>query len=47
LGAALLGGQDLRSRAAAGRVEELAEGALGRADLVFGTSPAPFCSTGF
>jgi len=47
LGAALLGGQDLRSRAAAARVAELVPGALGRADAIFATTPAPFSSTGF
>ncbi len=47
LGAALLGGQDLASRAAAGRAEELTPGALERADALFGSRPAPFTSTGF
>jgi predicted acetyltransferase len=47
LGAALLGGQDLTSRAAAGRVTELVPGALARADAVFACRPAPFSSTGF
>jgi predicted acetyltransferase len=47
LGAALLGGQDLASRAAASRVTELVPGALARADAVFGCRPAPFSSTGF
>ncbi len=47
LGAALLGGQDLATRAAPGRVTELVAGALARADAVFGCRPAPFSSTGF
>jgi len=47
LGAALLGGQDLRSRASAARVAELVPGALERADTIFATTPAPFSSTGF
>jgi predicted acetyltransferase len=47
LGAALLGGQDLRSRASAARVAELVPGALERADAIFATTPAPFSSTGF
>jgi predicted acetyltransferase len=47
LGAALLGGQDLRSRASAARVTELVSGAVERADAIFATAPAPFSSTGF
>jgi predicted acetyltransferase len=47
LGAALLGGQDLRSRSFAGRVTELKAGALVRADSLLGTRPLPFSSTGF
>jgi hypothetical protein len=47
LGAALLGGQDLRSRASAARVVEFVPGALERADAIFATTPAPFSSTGF
>jgi predicted acetyltransferase len=47
LGAALLGGQDLRSRASAARVAELVPGSLERADAIFATTPAPFSSTGF
>jgi predicted acetyltransferase len=47
LGSAYLGGVSLTSLAAAGRVEELTAGALGRADLVFGADVPPWCSTDF
>ncbi len=47
LGAVLMGGQDLTSRAQAGRSVELVSGALERADTLFGSRPAPFSSTGF
>jgi predicted acetyltransferase len=47
LGSAYLGGVSLASLAAAGRVEECTAGALGRADLIFGSDLAPWCSTDF
>jgi len=47
LGSAYLGGVSLASLAAAGRVEELTAGALARADLMFGSDVAPWCSTDF
>jgi predicted acetyltransferase len=47
LGSAYLGGVSLASLAAAGRVQELTDGALARADLVFGSDVAPWCSTDF
>jgi predicted acetyltransferase len=47
LAACYLGGHRLRSRAFAGDVEELAAGALDRADVMFSTSLAPWCQTGF
>ncbi len=47
LGSALLGGQDLISRSAAGRVQQLVPGSLLRADTLFETRPLPFSSTGF
>ncbi len=47
LGAAYLGGVKLASLARAGRVLEQAPGALARADAMFATDPAPWCTTGF
>ncbi|TMK88286.1 MAG: GNAT family N-acetyltransferase [Actinobacteria bacterium] len=47
LGSAYLGGVSLASLAAAGRVEECTAGALGRADLMFGSDIPPWCSTDF
>lgn len=47
LGAAYLGRPCFRSFAAAARVEEHRDGALRRADLMFGTGRVPFCRTGF
>ena len=47
LGSAYLGGVSLASLAAAGRVEECTAGALGRADLIFGSDVPPWCSTDF
>ena len=47
LGSAYLGGVSLTSLAAAGRVEEQSTGALGRADLLFGSDVPPWCSTDF
>jgi predicted acetyltransferase len=38
-----LGGFNASRLAAAGRLEELGPGAVGRADVLFGTSVAPFC----
>jgi predicted acetyltransferase len=43
LGAAYLGGFTFAQLARAGRVEELAEGAVERADALFRTSRAPWC----
>ena len=43
LGAAYLGGFTLAQLARAGRVEELADGAVERADALFRTSRAPWC----
>lgn len=47
LGSAYLGGVSLTALAAAGRVEEVTTGAVGRADLVFGSDVPPWCSTDF
>jgi predicted acetyltransferase len=47
LGSAYLGGVTFSSLAAAGRVDECTDGALARADLVFGSDPSPWCSTDF
>jgi predicted acetyltransferase len=47
LGAAYLGGPRLVTLARAGRVVELAPGALGRADRMFASDPAPLCTTHF
>jgi predicted acetyltransferase len=47
LGSAYLGGVTLSSLAAAGRVDECTDGALARADLVFGSDRSPWCSTDF
>ena len=47
LGSAYLGGVTPSSLAAAGRVEECTPGALGRADLMFGSDVPPWCSTDF
>ena len=47
LGSAYLGGVSLSSLAAAGRVDECTDGALARADLVFGSDTQPWCSTDF
>jgi len=47
LGSVYLGGVSLTSLAAAGRVEERTDGALARADLVFGSDTPPWCSTDF
>jgi len=47
LGSAYLGGISLTALAAAGRVEEVTTGAVGRADLVFGSDVPPWCSTDF
>jgi predicted acetyltransferase len=47
LAACYLGGHRLRQRAFAGDVEELATGALQRADGMFSVPLAPWCQTGF
>ncbi|MEU2284630.1 GNAT family N-acetyltransferase [Streptomyces sp. NPDC013178] len=47
LGAAYLGGVSLASLAAAGRVRELRQGALGEASVGFGSTPAPWLPHGF
>jgi predicted acetyltransferase len=47
LGAAYLGGPRLATLARAGRVVELAPGALGRADRMLASDPAPLCTTHF
>jgi predicted acetyltransferase len=47
LGSAYLGGVPLSALAGAGRVEERRWGALGRADLMFGSDTAPWCATDF
>jgi predicted acetyltransferase len=47
LGAAYLGGVSFASLAAAGRVRELAPGAIARADAMFATASAPYCVTEF
>jgi predicted acetyltransferase len=43
LGATYLGGVTFRQLARAGRVDEVAPGALARADAMFGWEPAPWC----
>jgi predicted acetyltransferase len=47
LGSAYLGGVPVSALAAAGRVEERTAGAVARADLMFGSDTAPWCSTDF
>jgi predicted acetyltransferase len=47
LGAAYLGGITFRELAWASQVEERTEGSLGRADAMFGWSPAPWCPWAF
>jgi predicted acetyltransferase len=47
LGAAFLGGTRFGHLARAGRVHERSPGALGRADLMFGWDPAPWCPQEF
>jgi predicted acetyltransferase len=47
LGATYLGGIRFTNLAAAGRVLERTPGALRRADLLFSTTPTPWCTTGF
>jgi predicted acetyltransferase len=44
LGAVYLGGTGFRRLHRAGRVQELAQGALALADTMFTTDPAPWCS---
>jgi len=47
LGATYLGGTTFRQLRRAGRVDERAEGALARADAMFGWDPAPWCPYDF
>jgi predicted acetyltransferase len=47
LGAAYLGGTSFRQLHRAGRIEELAEGALSKADALFGWDPAPWSPYAF
>jgi predicted acetyltransferase len=47
LASAYLGGVSFATLAAAQRVRELVPGAVGRADALFSTTTAPFCSTEF
>jgi predicted acetyltransferase len=47
LGSAYLGGLSVTLLAGSGRVEETTPGALARADLMFGSDVAPWCSTDF
>jgi predicted acetyltransferase len=47
LGAVYLGGVQLSTLAAAGRVAELNPGALATADALFSSTPQPWCTTGF
>jgi len=47
LGAAYLGGVRFTTLAAAGRVVERTPGALWRADRLFASDPAPWCTTSF
>jgi predicted acetyltransferase len=47
LGAAYLGGVTFTALAAAGRIQEMTPGAIERADAMFRTPAAPFCSTDF
>jgi predicted acetyltransferase len=44
LGATYLGGSTFAELATAGRVEERTQGALARADAIFRSAPAPWCS---
>ena len=43
IGAAYLGGTSFRQLHRSGRVDEHTEGALDRADAMFGWDPAPWC----
>lgn len=47
LGSVYLGGVRFGVLARAGRVRELTQGAVARADRMFGVDPAPYCSTDF
>ena len=47
LGAAYLGGPRPSVLARAGRVDERTPGALGRADRMLASDPAPLCTTHF
>ncbi len=47
LGSLLLGGVSARDLFRVGRVEELHDGAVARADAFFGWPSAPFCTTRF
>jgi predicted acetyltransferase len=47
LGMVYLGGVSFATLAAAGRVRELTPGAVDRADLMFASGTAPYCSTDF
>lgn len=47
LSAASLGGASFTALAGAGRARELRPGSLGRADAMFVTQPAPYCTTMF
>jgi predicted acetyltransferase len=47
LGAAYIGGVSITALAIGGRVRELTEGAVERADAMFGTTRAPYCITMF
>jgi predicted acetyltransferase len=47
LGSVFLGGIDVSTLAAAGRVEEKTADQLFTADAMFSSRPAPFCSTTF
>jgi predicted acetyltransferase len=47
LGSLYLGGTRPSELAQAGRITELTPGALARADVLFGSDPAPWCATDF
>ncbi len=47
LGALYLGGVAFTTLASAGRIAEMTEGAIARADAMFRTATAPFCNTEF
>jgi predicted acetyltransferase len=47
LGATYLGGATFRQLHRAGRIDEVRPGGLERADILFASDPAPWCSVSF